>query len=232
MATEMTNENINFEKPILDRYKNTPYESLISKSFVCYGKVFNLVYEKYNMRFKKIYDIELWMLGYYFNFLDYFRNEAVEIIKEISPVVSVNELEKANVNVYLIENENEFENKAIKKGLNIGLNKNEIFEIIDILIFKDAAYFISIAEDKKYVYKNSIKYVEEGRNTIMFLKDSKGDITKTKAISKALNDPNYKSNPSLSLDKTINRFIKLNETKEKDILKIENEIRSQLRNLI
>ena len=167
---------VDFDEIILGEYKNSFLENLITLSLKSYKKIFLLVYDFYDIRFKKIYSDNLDVMWYYSKFLELFSKEKDIIIKSINNA-SFNQLPKRlhtqeqldhhlneqidaiiNTKAILVNSKKEFNKKVnadkqLKKGkkLYIGFNKKEIFDLIKTLIFTEADYFINEAEHKKFI---------------------------------------------------------------------------------
>lgn len=168
---------IDFDQVVLEKYKNSSFENLVIESLNKYKQVFLLVYDKYNLRFKKVYEKDFSVFFYYLKFLELFSKDAENLDKYINDLTlkgskktkslkgldnyferKRSEIRKAKV--FLVEDEAEFSNniKAEKKVIDekrlyVGLVKKKIFELIDHLIFIEVDYFISTAEHKKYIFE-------------------------------------------------------------------------------
>lgn len=255
---------IDFDQIVLEKYKNGFFENLIFEFLNKYKQVFLLVYDKYNLRFKKIYDVDLSIFFYYLKFLELVSKEA-DITIIATNKLSMTEVEKSiNKNltvwkdvhkhidktqkiiseqilksiIFFVEDKIDFENmikkhkeKVKEKRLYIGLSKKDIFDLIDKIIFIEVDYFISIAEDKKYVNDHVVNHRQLSKRAYFIYNEYDKNISKTKSISLALDDPYYKSDSTNPMHKAVEKFFKLSEYKENIKTNIDNQIREQLKAL-
>ena len=255
----MKTNGIDFDQIVLKKYKDSFYENLISDSLNGYKQIFLLVYDKYNSRFKQIYNEDLFIIHYYIEFLDLFSKEAKTIIKEIpddnkKKKFKNNEQADDYFNNYLdaivkakilfVENEEDFDykikaDKGIRKikKLYIGLVKEDIFNFLDTMIFLEVDYFIRIAEHKKFIYDPYKKHYEEFNRIFMTYIDYKerpSQKTKNKeiisAIKKVKPDTETASGGS-SYQQMAKRFIKTKKYLDSSILEINEAILKNLREL-
>lgn len=244
---------------ILGKYQNSIYKNIISDTLNGYKKIFLKVYDKYNSRFKKVYKNEMQIFFYYLKFLKIFNDEAEYIIKVVDNTRDNEEKKKlkskkafddyiyklknsiVNAKVLLINDENDF-NKQIKeiqktnkgKLLFLGIDKQQVFEMIDIRLFIEADYFLSIANKQKlpgvyYPEADMVLYkYDELNKNINDKKERKKNIIEAIRI---IRDEYYKADPYDTYYKTFYRHISEKEKQDKIFKEIDEAILRDLREL-
>ena len=233
--------NISFDHIILDRYKNHPLISIVKQTLIGYKKIFNLVFETYNQRFKMLYDEELFHLRYIDQFFEYFYNENDEIERDILDSIKklkLNDQVKVleNSNVYFVESESEFnqlvkKQKSIKgksKGtLNIGYNKMDIFDELDSLLFNETNYFLDVAEEHKIIGTRK-KHKTTAKKSFYEYEKKDRIITKHKAYQLATGETG-KSDPDNPEYATFLIYIRLKDKLKHKGKEISESIREELK---
>ena len=220
-----------------------------------------MVYDKYNLRFNKVYDKDLSIFHYYLKFLELFNNEIELIKKQIDTALdsikpkTKNQIEKyfdlqykvlLNAIIVLVDDENDFDNqvnriksKSKSKKLYFGLFKKEIFKLLDNMIFREVEYFINTAEHKKYIYDPFKKNYDEFYciyQTYVDLINEPSKKTRNKEFITAFrkNIPVRKfetANSGVSFQQQARKFVSANKVLNKSIDEINIIIHNNLKEL-
>lgn len=237
----------------LKKYENSVYKNIITNILNEYKKIFYILFNSFDQRFQKVFNTDLFVSIYYIKFLMLFEKEAEEIISYIktnplktkdNKFQSVNDTVKKNYSllnakIFLVNNEGGFDKevnarriKSKGKILYLGMNKYEIKNKLNILLFDEADYFIRTAEHKKYIYDSFKKHYTDFISIYYVISDSKKIISKIEGIRKV--KPDRKGESASGGDTFYQMYRKFSKTmKQQDLSskKINEEILNNLKEL-